>query len=317
MKSSFNMQLQGFTAANRDAVVKITHEATGTVTERKPFLDGSLVVRDLEPGFYEVEVTHPNLNFPIDRRRVRLFPQPAPTRITIPVPEDLFRDTPIRDIPDADLSPVQQTATDARARLAPLAAKAPGEVIRAADWNQLVGAMADLAGAVLELSKLVTPRGHDHAEIAEKIAEGQENLRRFAEAYGRSLLELKRELEVRTLDQNVNGVLDAAGASAERRERLLTRVNELQGLVQSDTQTFTGKTAAAGLLLLNEINAMAVEQGDAADQFLARDDVRKVNAMARQYADAGAQTRAESELLTYERTSAAIGGTKFRDALGR
>jgi hypothetical protein len=142
-------------------------------------------------------------------------------------------------------------------------------------------------------------------------------LRRFAEAYGRSLLELRREIETQNLDKNVGNILDAAGASDARRDRLVGRLKELQDLVQSDTRTFTGKLANTGLLILNEVNEMAVEQGDAADAFLARDDVKKVTAMARQYVDAGAQTKAESELLTYERTTTASGGTKFSELVRR
>lgn len=317
MKSTLSMQLQGYAAANRDAVVKIKHEATGATVERKPFLDGSLQVRDLEPGFYEVEVTHPNLTLPIDRRRVRVFPQIAPTRVTIPVPETLFRDTPIRDIPDADLAPVQQTVTGIRSALAPLGAKASGEVIRASDWNALAGAVADLAGAVLELTGLLTPRGHDHAEIADKIAEVQDNLRRFAEAYGRSLLELKREIETQNLDTNVGSVLDAAGAAEGHREVLKGKIRELQAMVQSDTRTFTGKLSNTGGVILQHVQDMALEMGDGADAFLAREDVQQVQAMARRYYDAGAQTRAEQELLTYERTSTDARGSKLGQVIRR
>jgi hypothetical protein len=67
-KAAFQIQLQGFVPAYRDAVVKLTNESTGQVVERKAFLDGSLAVRDLDPGMYEIEVNHPNLNLPIERR---------------------------------------------------------------------------------------------------------------------------------------------------------------------------------------------------------------------------------------------------------
>ena len=315
MQAAFNIQLQGFPAANRDATVRLVHEATGAVVERRPFLDGSLLVRDLNPGFYELEVRHPNLVTPIERRRVRLFEQPAPTTIFVPVPADLFRDTPIRDIPDADLRPVQQTAADARTRLQPIAAKAPGEVIRAADWNTLVGAVNDLAGAVAELTRMVSPTGHDHAEIAEKFGEVQENLRRFAEAFGRSLLELRREIETQNLRRNVAEVLEAGNATPEIRDRVIGRVRELERAVQVETPVFTGRLAATGSVLLNEINQIAVAQGTGADQFLARPEVQALTGIARHYAEAGTQTRPESELQTYMRTTTAAGGQKLGNLL--
>src|SRR5712692_6807945 len=125
-KGSFNIQLQGYTPANRDATVRLVNQATGQAIERKPFLDGSLVVRDMDPGLYQLEVTHPNLIQPITQRAIRLIPQVAPTFVPVIVPPDLFRDTPVRDIPDKDLTPVQQAATGVRAQLQPIANKAPG-----------------------------------------------------------------------------------------------------------------------------------------------------------------------------------------------
>src|SRR5262245_39407349 len=236
-----NIQLQGFTAANRLAEVKLVNQVTGVEITRKPFLDGKLLLRDLDPGPYELEVTHPNRIQPIDRPVIRLFPQPAPTFIPIPVPADLFRDTPIRETPDADLGPVQQLATGARDRLAPIGAKGPGEAIRAADWNVLVGAVSDLATAVLELTRLVSPQGHDHPELEEKIGEVQDNIRRFGEAFGRSLLELRREIESANLRKTVEQVADLAPTDIRTavRDRLLTRVGDLEATVRADTPTFT------------------------------------------------------------------------------
>jgi len=310
VKAAFQFQLRGQVAARRDAVVKLVNEATGQSVERKPFLDGSLVVRDLDPGFWQVEVTHPNLIQPVFTKRVRLFPQPAPTLIPVPVPEELFRDTQIRDVPDADLGPVQQVAAGVRDSVTPIAGKAPGEVIRAADFNTLAAAVADLAQAVGELTRMVSPRGHDHPEIAEKIGEVQENLRRFADAYGRSLLELRREIETLSLRRRVADVLDIGGANEETRDRVLGRVRDLEVSLQADTPVFTGKLANTGLLLSTAINELAVAQGDAADTFLANESVQTLTQIARQYSVAGTQTRSESELNTYGRTSTA-GGAKL------
>jgi hypothetical protein len=310
-KAAFNFQLQGFPAANRDATVRLTNEATGQTLERKPFLDGSLLVRDLDPGMWQVQVVHPNLINAIDQRRIRLFPQPVPTFVPIPIPENLFKDSPIRDVPDADLGPVQQTATAARSSLAPIATKGAGEVIRASDWNTLVGTVSDLAGAVLQLAALVAPRGHDHPEIAEKIDEVQENLRRFADAYGRSLLELRREIEAENLRRAATDVLDQAGATPEVRDRLLGRIEDLRKTVQVDTPLFTQKLATTGTVLLTEINTLAQAQGAEADAFRAQPAVQQLTLVAQQYSTSGTQVRPESELQTYARTTTVSGGIKL------
>lgn len=315
-RASFDIRLEGHPAANRDARVRLVNQATGQEVVRKPFLDGSLLVRDLEPGSWEMTVTHPNLVNAIDRRVVRLFPQPFPTRVPVIVPPDLFRDTPIRDIPDADLGPVQQAAASARSAVAPLAGKAPGEVIRSGDWNALAGAVSDLAGAVLELVNLVSPKGHDHPEIAEKISEVQGNVRRFAESFGRSLLELRRDIENQDLRHRLTGVLDSAGASTAVRDRLLGRVAVLEASIQQTTPAFTAKLAATGNVLLTEVNQLALSQPDP-DAFLGRDDVRAVLGIAQNLAETGGQTQPEEELATFRRSTTTVGGTRLGFALGR
>jgi len=313
-----NIQLQGFTAANRLAEVKLVNQVTGVAITRKPFLDGTLLLRDIDPGPYELEVTHPNLIQPIDRRLIRVFPQPAPTFIPIPVPADLFRDTPIRETPDADLAPVQQLATGVRDRVAPIGAKGPGEAIRAADWNVLAGAVSDLATAVLELTRLVAPQGHDHPEIEEKIGEVQDNIRRFGEAFGRSLLELRREIESAHLRKTVEQVADLAPVDVRTavRDRLLTRVTDLEATVRADTPTFTSKLSSAGNVFLSEVNDIAVAAGAGGDDFRAQPAVQALVNTARNYQDAGTQTKPEAELGTYLRTAQLSGG-QFLNIVGR
>jgi hypothetical protein len=312
-RAGLNIQLQGYTPANRDATVRLVHEATGQVVERKPFLDGSLTVRDLEPGFYQLQVSHPNLINLIDNRRIRVFPQPAPTFVPVNIPADLFRDSPIRDIPDADLAPVQNTAQAVRQQVQPLAAKGPGEAIRASDWNALVDAVGDLATAVLELTNLVSPKGHDHPEIAEKINEVQGNILRFSEAFGRSLVQLQREIETQHLGQTVDNVLDLAGATTDLRDRLTQRVDVLRDAIQTDTPNFTQKLSNAGSVILTTVNELAEARGPDADNFRAQPEVQKLVNVAQTYFNTGTQTRPETELQTYMQSSAKMGGTKLTD----
>jgi hypothetical protein len=303
MKSALNLQLQGFPAANRDAKITLVNTATNQTVERTPFLDGSLMVRDLDPGLWDVQVTHPNVISPIFTGRVRLFPQPSPTFVPIRVPEAFFRDTPIRDIPNADLGPVQQAVTRSSDSLAPIAAKAPGEVIRASDWNVLVGAVKDIADNLLQLTKLVSPRGHDHPEIGEKIAEVQNNIRSFLEGFGKSLLELRREIEAEHLRQRLTGVLNEMQAPQATRDELLGRVTRLTDSLQADPTVFTAQLANTGSRVLTSVAELAAakpELGESAN-------VRMLQEIAQQYVASGTATSADAELKIYNRTGTSSG----------
>jgi hypothetical protein len=316
--ATFNIQLQGFPPANRAAEIKLVNKLTGVETLRQPFLDGSLLLRDMEPGPYQLVVTHPNLIQPIEQREIRLFPQPAATFVPVRVPPVLFVDTEIRETPDADVGPVQRSVTAARDRLAPIGAKGSGEAIRAADWNTLVGAVSDLADATLQLTHLLSPRGHDHPEIEEQIAEAQDNIRRFGEAFGRSLLELRREIEAASLRRQVTEVADLAPADIRTavKTRLLERVTDLEAVVRADTPTFTSKLASSGNVFLSEVNDIAVAAGAGGDDFRAAPVVQALVETARSYQEAGTQIRPEGELGTYLRTARVSGG-QFLNVVGR
>jgi hypothetical protein len=306
-KSAFQINLSGFIPAAREATVKLVNETTGKAIERKPFLDGTLLVRDLDPGDYEVEVRHPNLTQPVDRRRVKLFPQPRPTVITIPVPENLFVDNPIRDIPDANLGPVQLAVAAARDQLAPVQGKSPGEVIKASDWNLLVDAVGDLAGAVLELTNLVSPKGHDHPEIAEKIGEVQENLRRFAEAYGQSLLEIRRELEAQKLQAQTDAALVGVEVDPDLKQTLNDNMADLKGALQEPSPIFTGKLAQVSRNIQETVQA-AAEKSPA---ILDKPEVKQLLVVAEHYTTTGRQVKGESELVSYRAATSKSGGTNF------
>lgn len=310
-KGTFDIRMDGYPPANRDATVTLTNQGTGQEVTRKPFLDGSLTVRDLDAGSWEMTVLHPNLINPIDRRIVRLFPQATPTRVPVIVRPDLFRDTPIRDIPDADVAPVQQAAATAARNVAPLAGKSAGEVIRAEDWNVMAATVSDLARAVAELTQLVSPRGHDHAEIADKIGEVQGNIRRFTESFGRSLVELRREIEGQNLRRRITDVLDRGGAAVAVRDRVFERVDELEATTLAPTSTWSNQLANHGNAMIREIIDLANDQDGGADDFLATAEVTSTLTLLQNFAGAGGQTQPEEELLTYRKGVAEVGGSLF------
>lgn len=310
-KATFDIRLEGYSPANRDAEIELVNQATGQSMVRKPFLDGSLLVRDLDPGNWEMTVRHPNLVNVIDRRVVRLFPQAIPTRVPVIVRPDLFRDTPIRDIPDADVGPVQQVAATVARTVAPIGAKAPGEVIRAEDWNVLAGAVADLARSVAELTQLVSPRGHDHPELAEKIGEVQGNIQRFTESFGRSLLELRRDIESQNLRRRMTDLLDRGGAAIDVRDRVLERVSQLEAGTLVTTATWTNTIANQGNAMIREVLDLANAQDGGADDFLAQPEVTQTMTLLQNFAGAGGQTRPEDELHLYRRGAAVTGTALF------
>lgn len=310
-KGSLNIKLQNFPPANRDAVVTLTNPATGQTLERKPFLDGTLLVRDLDPGQWQIAVNHPNVVAPLFTGVVTTLPFPLPTFVPVPIRPDDFRDTPIRDVPDVDLGPVQQTVTAARASATSVGGKAPGEAIRATDWNQLVNAVSDLAGAMLELTALVSPRGHDHPEIAAKIDEVQGNLRRFITSFGNSVLELRRDIESQNLRRVTTKVLDAGGVVGSDRDRILQRVNDLEMARQGSTLEFSTKLANAGAVLAAEVQTIAQAQGANTDVFLNNDDVKNMVGIVSAFATSGGAITADQELDTYRRTSLVQRTTKI------
>ncbi|HYQ68291.1 hypothetical protein [Actinophytocola sp.] len=310
-KGSFSFKLQNYPPANRDATVRMTNTVTGQLIERKPFLDGTLVVRDVDPGEWQVEVLHPNVVTPLYQKAIRVIPQKLPVFVPIPIDPVDFRDTPIRDIPDADLGPVQQSVTSLRTQVAAVGGKASGEVIRADDWNQLVAGVTDLAGAVLQLASLVSPHGHDHPEIAAKIDEVQGNVRRFVTSFGNSLLELRRDVENEFLRRATTKMLDVAGTVGPARDRILDRVGELEAVLQATPVEFSSKLATTGVVLSAEINEIAQSKGEGAAEFLARPEVQTVLTLAHSLSDSGGLISPEEELNTYRRTGSALGKSKI------
>jgi hypothetical protein len=302
-KADVNIRLQGFPAANRDASISLVSEATGKKLETRPFLDGTVTMRDLDPGIYELEVRHPNLVLPIEKRRIRIFPQSQPTQVNVQVPDVIFKDTKIADIPDMDLTPVQIAAAAARSNAQQVGGKQPGEAIQAADWNLLAGAVTDLAAAVAQLTLLVSPRGHDHPEIATKIDEVQSNLRTFAEAFGKTVLEIRRQFEAEQLRKNAEDVFALADVAPATRKDIFDRIDKLKFSLQADTPQYTQQLANLSASVLDQINDIAVKKGEAGADFLSNKKVQELAERTKTYRTAGTQTRPEGELLVHARSA--------------
>jgi hypothetical protein len=310
MKSTFQIQMQGFPAANRDATVQLVQEGTGQTIELKPYLDGSLTVRDLESGMYQVTVKHPNSMVPIYQNRVRLFDQVPPTYIPIAIDPGLFQNyLPKAHV--ADLSVVAKAASACRDQVRPVAGKAAGEVIRSSDWNALANAVNDLASAVVQLTGLVAPLGHNHPDLVDQINNIQDVLNGFGQTFGRAQLIMQRQIEVETFQGYSDKAMAAGKATTQQQSRIDTKLKDLTDNLDADSTTFTYKLTAAANTALQVVNELSTTAGAA---FLQNNDVKSLIALATKYATIGVQTDPGNEVGGYVNksggyTRGGVGGT--------
>jgi hypothetical protein len=213
------------------------------VRTAQPFLDGTVRMAQLTAGAYELTVSHPNLTLPVLRRPIRVLPT-GDTRVSVLIDPTKFRNTAIADIPDANLGPVRDSAQAVAETVLPLGQKQPGEAITAADWNVLAASIRDVALAVTELTRLVTPVGHNHPELETKIEEISGNFGTLLETLSAAFTELQRQIQAERFRQQVEDLLTvgAIDRTAGPGRELLDAVGRLSGTV-SDSPTRFGRVA--------------------------------------------------------------------------
>ena len=244
-----NLQLNTKSTYNRDMMVELTNQATGQQVNVKPYLDGKVTARNIDPGQWRAVVKHPNMLFPIYDRPVRVF-RDRPTFVPIQIPPNIFENTPIEDTPDADLAPVQAKFDEAAAGADAQSNKLAGQPIYSDDWNAMAGTVADLARANNDLSGLVSPLGHDHPEIVTKIEEVQANLQRFYDLFGRSLAQLQRQVQLLALQRNVDAAVGAvSNVTPERRQAVNETIRQLSGSWADKPASYSLKKRRAGQTL--------------------------------------------------------------------
>jgi hypothetical protein len=206
--STVAVNLMGFPAVNRDLTVQLRDPLTSTVVATaQPFSDGTVRLPSVAPGAYELHVVHPNIAIPILTRPIRVLPGDT-TTVSVLIDPSQFRNTPITDQPVANLTPVQQTVDSISQSLVAISAKTAGEAIRAEDWNALVNGVRHLADAVSELSRVVSPLGHNHPELEKKINEMQTNFTSLVNQVSPALVELQRQINALRLQQQVSDLFD-------------------------------------------------------------------------------------------------------------
>ena len=314
---SFSIQVSGFAPARRDVELEIVSETTGETRRVKPFLDGSAMIRNLPTGNYAVKVLHPNVVGEIvDLKRIRLF-EGLPTKVRLPLPEELFRDTPVRETVDADLSPVAGVAIASRDLVDGVGGKQPGDPIRSQDWNTLVQAVGDLAGAVAQLTQLVSPLGHDHPEIEEKMDEINGNARRFADSFARQLAQIQRTLQTLSVKRQADDVLGQATVVPDAvRQRLDGAFSVLESSASSDVVAFGIAKKNAYQQIFEALQDVRAAQEDPSILDTA-ESFQYVLSVATEESTASQPRSLIGEVAHAERINQKTGGSLYLKALGR
>ena len=264
--NDLNLSILGFPAVNGDLEVVLRDSGGTTVRTARPYLDGTVRVSNLDPGAYELSVLHPNVTLPVIRRPIRILPV-GDTQVSVLIDPSKFRNTAIADIPDANLGPVRDRTQSIGETMLPLARKQPGEAITAQDWNAMASAIRDLSLATGELTRLVTPTGHDHPELTAKIEEMVTNFSELLTTLGAAMTELQRQIQTLRFRKQVQDVLDKAVVDEPTRLAFLGVVDQLDATV-TETPVRFGRTArTAGVQLATQLEQLR-DQHAADDEFL-------------------------------------------------
>jgi hypothetical protein len=315
--NDLTLNIHGFPAANRDLEVELRDPISNVVVKTaKPFLDGTTRLPKVAPGAYELTLRHPNLVAPVLRRPIRVLPT-GDTAVTVVIDPAKFRNTPIEDIPDANLTPVRQMADSVAETVLPLAAKQPGEAIKADDWNLLASSIRDLAQAVSELTRLVSPLGHDHPEFLRKFDEVTNNFDSLVTTLSAAMAELQRQIQAGRFRQQVEDVLDAASVdkNSARGKELTDLIGELERTVTADPASFARQARNVGVQLATKVETLKDERADDAT-FLTSEVVMALDQSVEVLKSTQTKSYA-SELELHRKTDRTMGGGALNTILRR
>lgn len=309
------LNILGFPAANRDLSVEVLDPVSQNVVRTvTPFLDGTVRVPKIDPGAYEIAIRHPNVALPILRRPIRVLPV-GPTNISVVIDPSKFRNTPIEDIPDANLTPVQELAQSVAESVIPLGNKSPGEAILAQDWNAMASAIRDLADALGQLTQLVSPTGHNHPELEKKFDEVSGNFNELINSVSASLTELQRQFQTQRIRQQITDVLDTAAIdpTSPRGLEFTTLVNNLESNVTASPSIFGREVRNTAVQLSTKLEALLDE--NAGDPNFANADSVKGLSTTIDLAKQQRTTTYGAELEHQRKVDRSIGGSVLTRSL--
>jgi hypothetical protein len=310
--NDLTLNILGFPAVNRDLTVVVRDPITNNVVRQvKPFLDGTVRVPNIDPGAYEITLLHPNLALPVLRRPIRVLPV-GDTKISVLLDPSQFKDTPIEDIPEANLTPVLDTVKSIGETVTPLASKQPGEAILAQDWNSMAGAIRDLSGAMGELTRLVSPTGHDHTELIKKIDEISGNFTTLLNSVSAALTELQRQIQTQRFRQQVLDVLDKAAVdpASPKGKEMLDLVENLGKNATATPSVFSRAVRNASVQVSTRLEALLDEKKDDAD-FISSNEVKSLSGSLDLF-KTQQTTSYDSELEQHRKVDRIIGPAAFK-----
>jgi hypothetical protein len=306
------LNLLGFPAVNRDLSVEVRDAATQNVVRTvKPFLDGTVRVPKIDAGAYEIAIRHPNIALPVITRPIRVLPV-GDTKVSVIIDPSKFRNTPIEDIPDANLTPVQDLAKSVAETVLPLSNKVAGEAILSRDWNTLASAVRDLADAVGQLTQLISPRGHNHPELEKKFNEVTGNFETLVNTVTTTVAELQRQIQTQRIRKQITDVLDAAAIPPDspRAKKFTDLLKPLEDSVTDSPRNFGAKARLTGVQLSSEIEKL-VEEKAAEDPTLATRAPVKDLDLTVDVLKAQRTTTHEAELDHLRKLDRTLGGGAF------
>ncbi len=301
---AMKLQLNTPVEITRDLQVQVVDQVSGRSIAATPFLDGSVNVRNLDPGSYRVTVRHPNLPFAVIDRPIRVLPE-RPTFVPLQIDLGQFENTPVRDVPEEDLGPVRTQLDDAGSLAERLSVKRGGEPIFADDWNQLAGAVDQVAAASVELTRRVSAHGHDHPELIEKLDQIQRNLQRFLEVFGRSMAQIQRQVQQLALQQQANQALDRIpNLPPERRNEVDTLLGRLADARHDNSYLYLREFRRTGELLTNVLaDVLPSDDPDIAATAEVSEFAAAVTAMAETMPAASVEDEVQMHLRVDQRSS--------------
>lgn len=237
----------GFRQANAGLNAVLWDPATNTqVAEVKPMADGTGSFRNIRPGNYLIRFTHENLAFDLAAQPVSVPPAGRAT-VSILLDPSKFRNTPIADVVNANLTPITQSAESIERAVGQLANARGGEVIFASHFNQLASSIRDLAHSVGALSRGVAPQGHNHPEYEAKLTEMSTNFETLLNMLTISMVELQRRFEIQRLRDLVQDLLDVPGVTvdAATRKRVFDLLAELEARTTETPAVFSALLRSA------------------------------------------------------------------------
>lgn len=306
--ASLSMNVLGFPAVNSQLTVQVQEPLTGRlIATVKPFLDGTVSIPKIDAGAYQVSVLHPNLALPVLTRPIHVVPVGV-TKVSVLIDPSRFRNTPIEDIPDANLGPVRDRVESVSETILPLTHKAPGESIRADDWNAMAGAVRDMAESVSELTRLVAPTGHDHRELTNKIEEMQGNFTTLLETLSGAMAELQRQIQALRLRRQAEDVITKAGLPSTHAKaiEMIDVVTKLEAQVTASPPAYARAARTAGVRINTALEQILDERGDD-DDLLDSAQVRNLSSASNILKSQTATTYG-AELETHRKADRVFGG---------